>query len=171
MQLASYGTRALPARYLSRLIPHNPGIKLSNAGRSIHIGPLPRSITAGTAQKLVQQSRNVLTRFFAHLTAPGLRAPPSSFPTPARSLHTASRTGIHGIHANLSLPARHALSRGPFLPRPPVGPRTMTQVGLGTARNFSSARPIFQNLAQNVPVVGRAFWEADWEIHSAPRDE
>jgi len=171
MQLASYGTRALPARYLSRLIPHNPGIKLSNPGRSIHIGPLPRSIAAGTAQKLVQQSRNVLTRFFAHLTAPGLRAPPSSFPTPSRSLHTASRTGIQGIHANLSLPARHTLSRGPFLPRAPVVPRTMTQVGLGTARNFSSARPIFQNLAQNVPVIGRAFWEADWEIHSAPRDE
>jgi hypothetical protein len=40
----------------------------------------------------------------------------------------------------------------------------MTQVGLGTARNFSSARPIFQNLIENVPVAGRAFWEADWEI-------
>jgi hypothetical protein len=31
-------------------------------------------------------------------------------------------------------------------------------------RNFSSARPIFQNLVENVPVAGRAFWEADWEI-------
>ena len=40
----------------------------------------------------------------------------------------------------------------------------MTQVGLGTARNFSSTRPIFQNLAQNVPVTGRAFWEVDWEL-------
>ncbi|KAF7981020.1 hypothetical protein HWV62_35450 [Athelia sp. TMB] len=38
------------------------------------------------------------------------------------------------------------------------------QVGLGTARNFSSTRPIFQNLAQNVPVAGRAFWEADWDV-------
>ena len=50
-------------------------------------------------------------------------------------------------------------------------PRPVTQVGLGTARNFSSTRPIFQNLAQNVPVAGRAFWEADWEIHAKPRDE
>lgn len=173
MQLASYGTRALPARYLSRIIPHNSGINLNNAARSIHIGPLPRpsASTAGTAQKVVQQTRNILTRFFAHLTAPGLRAPSTSFPSTARSLHTASRTGIQGIHANLSLPARHALSRGPFLPRAPMVPRTITQVGLGTARNFSSTRPIFQNLAQNVPVAGRAFWEVDWELHGKPHDQ
>ena len=173
MQLASYGTRALPARYLSRLIPHNPGININRTVRSIHLQSLPRPAapTAGTAQKVVQQTRNLLTRFFAHLTTPGLRAPPASFPTSSRSLHTASRTGIQGIRANLSLPARHALSRGPFLPRAPVVPRTMTQVGLGTARNFSSARPIFQNLAQNVPVAGRAFWEVDWDIQGKSRDE
>jgi hypothetical protein len=35
---------------------------------------------------------------------------------------------------------------------------------LGFARNFSSARPIFQNVVENVPVACRAFWEADWEI-------
>lgn len=170
MQLASYGTRALPARYLSRLIPHNPGINLNGAAaRSIHIGPTPT--TAGTGRKVIQQTRNVLTRFFAHLTAPGLRAPPTSFPTSARSLHTASRTGVQGIHANLSLHARHALSKGPFLPRAPMVPRTMTQVGLGTARNFSSTRPIFQNLAQNVPIAGRAFWEADFDIHGKPRHD
>lgn len=44
------------------------------------------------------------------------------------------------------------------------------QVGLGSARNFSSARPIFQNLAQNVPIAGRAFWEADWDV-TKMRDE
>jgi hypothetical protein len=43
-------------------------------------------------------------------------------------------------------------------------PRTVAQVGLGTARNFSTSRPIFQNLVENVPVAGRAFYEADWEI-------
>lgn len=37
--------------------------------------------------------------------------------------------------------------------------RSITQVGLGTARNFSSARPIFQNLVENVPIAGRAFYE------------
>ncbi|KAJ6534005.1 hypothetical protein DFH09DRAFT_1369884 [Mycena vulgaris] len=44
-------------------------------------------------------------------------------------------------------------------------PRTMTQVGLGTARNFSSGRPIFQQLADNIPIAGRAFYEADWELN------
>ncbi|EJD06167.1 uncharacterized protein FOMMEDRAFT_67178, partial [Fomitiporia mediterranea MF3/22] len=38
------------------------------------------------------------------------------------------------------------------------------QVGLGTARNFSTARPIFQQLTQNVPVAGRAIYEADWDL-------
>ena len=156
MQLASYGTRA---RYLSRFIPRNPGISL---GRSIHI-PAAAS-PAGTVEKVVNTTRNVLTRFFAHLTAPGLRAPSTSFPTTPRSLYTASRTRAQGIHANLSFPTRQTLARGPFLPRAPAVQRSVTQVGLGTARNFSSTRPIFQNLAQNVPVAGRAFWEADWQI-------
>lgn len=50
------------------------------------------------------------------------------------------------------------------MPRAPGIPRNVTHVGLGTARNFSSARPLFQNIAENVPIAGRAFWEADWEI-------
>jgi len=41
----------------------------------------------------------------------------------------------------------------------------MAQVGLGTARNFSSGRPIFQHLAENIPIAGRAFYEADWDAH------
>jgi hypothetical protein len=31
------------------------------------------------------------------------------------------------------------------------------------ARNFSTARPIFQNMVENVPIAGRAFWEVDWD--------
>ncbi|KIM49049.1 hypothetical protein M413DRAFT_40389, partial [Hebeloma cylindrosporum] len=38
------------------------------------------------------------------------------------------------------------------------------QVGLGIARNFSTTRPIFQQLADNVPVVGRALYEIDWDL-------
>ncbi|KAF9505809.1 hypothetical protein BS47DRAFT_1270317, partial [Hydnum rufescens UP504] len=38
------------------------------------------------------------------------------------------------------------------------------QVGLGTARNFSSGRPVFQNLVQNVPVAGRALFEVDFDV-------
>jgi len=41
----------------------------------------------------------------------------------------------------------------------------VTQVGLGTARNFTTARPIFQSLADNVPIACRALYEADWNIN------
>ena len=74
------------------------------------------------------------------------------------------------IENNLSLPVRHALSMrmgAPRLPRPPVVPRSITQVGLGTARNFSTGRPIFQNIADkmsNIPVASRAFLEADLDV-------
>ena len=74
------------------------------------------------------------------------------------------------IENNLSLPVRHALSMRmgvPRLPRPPVVPRSITQVGLGSARNFSTGRPIFQNIADkmyNIPVASRAFLEADLDV-------
>ncbi|KAF9068343.1 hypothetical protein BDP27DRAFT_1364226 [Rhodocollybia butyracea] len=40
-----------------------------------------------------------------------------------------------------------------------------SQVGLGTARNFSTGRCVFQNLVENVPIAGRSLYEADWEAH------
>ena len=52
----------------------------------------------------------------------------------------------------------------PKLPRAPAVPRGVQQVGLGTARNFTTGRPIFAHLAENVPVAGRALSEADWKI-------
>jgi hypothetical protein len=45
-------------------------------------------------------------------------------------------------------------------PRPPVA----TQLGLGTARNFSSSRPILQNLVDNVPIALRSLYEADLDV-------
>ncbi|GJJ12223.1 hypothetical protein Clacol_006464 [Clathrus columnatus] len=50
------------------------------------------------------------------------------------------------------------------VPRPPSLPGRITDVGLGTARKFSTARPIFQHLIENVPVAGRAFYELDLDI-------
>jgi hypothetical protein len=38
------------------------------------------------------------------------------------------------------------------------------EVGLNPARQFSSSRPLFQNVVQNVPIALRAFSEADWEV-------
>jgi len=81
-----------------------------------------------------------------------------------RSLHSGT---ITSIKSGLSFHARTALSSGlrHHLPRPPfIGVQVTTNVGLGLARNFSTARPIFQNIVDNVPVVCRAFYEADLDL-------
>lgn len=81
-----------------------------------------------------------------------------------RSLHSGATPTIK---SGLSFHARTALSSGlrHHLPRPPsVGVHVTTNVGLGLARNFSTARPIFQNIVDNVPVVCRAFYEADLDL-------
>ena len=66
--------------------------------------------------------------------------------------------------------ARHAIGRplGAYhLPKPPgFTPRSVSQVGLGTARNFHSSRPFFQNIVDNAPISVRAFTEADWELET-----
>jgi hypothetical protein len=42
-------------------------------------------------------------------------------------------------------------------PRPSAVPRGVNHVGLGSARNFSSAQPVFQNIVHNAPLALRAF--------------
>ncbi|KAJ7085859.1 hypothetical protein C8R43DRAFT_1051477 [Mycena crocata] len=146
MQLASHGARAV-AR------------KAPPTARSIHIPSAVRPQTSGLGRRLLTQTRLALGRFVTHLTTPG-----TGSVSVTRSFHAANPS----IQQRLSFAARTTLSRPlqpRFLPRGPLVPRTMTQIGLGTARNFSSGRPIFQQLADNVPVVGRAFYEADWEIN------
>ncbi|KAF7290035.1 hypothetical protein HMN09_01308500 [Mycena chlorophos] len=150
MQLASHGARAV-AR-------HAP-----SGARNIHIPPAFRLPKTTFTQRIVNQTRTVLGRFVAHLTAPGVGA--TNGVSVTRAYHAANPS----IQQRLSFSARHALSRpihlkGTFLPRAPVVQRSIAQVGLGTARNFSSGRPVFAHLMENVPVVGRAFYEADWEL-------
>ncbi|KAF5358144.1 hypothetical protein D9756_001956 [Leucocoprinus leucothites] len=132
------------------------------------LGPCPPKPPRSPAHKLFSQTRNIWTQIFNQLTAPGLRVPTYLHNTStgaARSLHSSGT--VPTIKSGLSFHARTALSSGPryHLPRPPhVGVQVATNVGLGTARNFSTARPIFQNLVDNVPVVGRAFYEADLDL-------
>ncbi|KAG8925572.1 hypothetical protein FRC02_009559 [Tulasnella sp. 418] len=76
-------------------------------------------------------------------------------------------TRISSIQSSLTFPTRVTLGRPlytPFLPKVTPIPRNIAQVGLGTARNFSSTRHVFQNIVDNVPIATRAFWEADWEV-------
>ena len=130
------------------------------------------SAARNSANRLFSFSRNLFQNFFTHLTAPGLKAPihlPDSHP-----LHTSVLRGST-IQSRLSTAVRYSLKNNAlkrqanmFLPRGPgpVPPRLggVAQVGLGTARNFATGRPIFQHLAENVPVAVRALYEADLDF-------
>ena len=53
------------------------------------------------------------------------------------------------------------------LPKAPgFTPRSVTQVGFGTARNFHSSGPLFQNLVENAPISLRALTGAEWELET-----
>ncbi|CAE6478947.1 unnamed protein product [Rhizoctonia solani] len=100
--------------------------------------------------------RNLPNHIIATFEAPATRR----FAEHSRSFHT-----IHSpsITQRLSLPARLAVNRplaAPRLPKVAAPPRGITQVGLGTARNFSS-RPVFQHLVENVPIALRSTAELD----------
>ncbi|KXN82627.1 hypothetical protein AN958_02478 [Leucoagaricus sp. SymC.cos] len=140
----------------------------STTARASHfLGPFPPKPPRNPPNKLFTHYRNFFTRIFNRLATPGVRVPTCLHNTGAgssRSLHAGAGPTIQ---SGLSFHARTALSSGsrPFLPRPPSpGVRVATNVGLGTARNFSTARPIFQNLVENVPVVARVFYEADLDL-------
>lgn len=160
MQSMSSGLRTQAGRALHR----PPG----SASRSLHtpswIPRAPPRSSGSSAATFFRQARTFVTRIVSELTAPGAfnhvpHAPGPSYSTNPFRFQT--------IQQRLNGPTRLTLSRplgAPCLPRGPVVPRNVTQVGLGTARNFSSARPLFQNLAENVPIAGRALWEADWDI-------
>ncbi|KAJ7429719.1 hypothetical protein B0H11DRAFT_2141532 [Mycena galericulata] len=146
MQLASHGAQAF-----ARNAPQS--------ARSIHIPAAIRPQARGLGQRLLAQTRQALTQFVTHLTTPG-----TGTVSVSRSFHAVNPT----IQQRLSFTARTTLARPVhphFVPRGPMLPRTMTQVGLGTARNFTSGRPLFQQLADNIPIAGRAFYEADWELN------
>ncbi|RDX52777.1 hypothetical protein OH76DRAFT_125675 [Lentinus brumalis] len=173
MQLASHGLRALkgaPAHF-----PPGGG----TPSRSIHIpafAPRPLGHNTSTAQAVFRHTRTLISRFVAHLTTPGtLRAPVhvTAGNAGTRAFH-GSAARMPTIQERLSFSARHVLSKPtsvPFLPRSPGVPRHISQVGIGSARNFSTGRPIFQHLIENVPVYARAFHEADWELRIAEERE
>ncbi|KAH9934983.1 uncharacterized protein B0H18DRAFT_1114803 [Fomitopsis serialis] len=169
MQLASYGARALK--------PTGGGTLLhTNHTRSIHIPSIPRPNVGqptSTAQAVFKQTRHLFSRFVAHLTTPGISRLPGSVPATGRSLYNGP-TQMRSIQQGLSSSARFTLSRPlqlPRLPKAPAVPRGVSQVGLGLARNFSTGRPVFQNLVENVPITGRALWEADWDTRMRKEQE
>lgn len=125
--------------------------------------------------RLFAIAKTVLQRLFNNLTASRFRAPTyfaQSSQVGTRSLNNAAFRG-NSIQSGLSFAVRASLKNNAFhrqatmfLPRAPTPPPPrcggVTQVGLGTARNFTTGRPIFQQLADNVPIAARALYEADW---------
>jgi len=129
--------------------------KSGGQARTIHIPPnlfgRKAPIPPGArGQNVLAQARMAFNRL---LFGAKPISPPAGF---VRSIHLSQP-----IRAQLSFPARHALRHSPALPRAPGVPRGIAQVGLGTVRNFSSARPIFQAIAENVPITARAMYEMD----------
>jgi hypothetical protein len=167
MPLASSGLSSSIGRQAFRVIHNPPNISSSRGLHTHSFAPrvAPQQPSPFTS-RFLQRTRTVFNAFVGHLTAPSkLQAPGAA----ARSMQTVA-TRVPKIENNLSLPVRHALSTrmgAPRLPRPPAVPRSIAQVGLGTARNFTTGRPIFQNIADNmhnIPVVTRAFLEADLDM-------
>ncbi|KAF5379855.1 hypothetical protein D9757_007224 [Collybiopsis confluens] len=168
MQATSHGAWRGPRRVLNPFLGISPG----HGARSIHIPAYARLTSSGAAKRITSQTRFILSRLVGHLTAPGLSATPVSFQQAIRGSAPGRMSSIQG---RLSYAARHALARPAqphFFARPATFvSRSVAQVGLGTARNFSSGRSVFQNFVENVPIAGRALYEADWDIHmQAERD-
>jgi len=139
-QAASHGRSIhIPSNALGRKLPHPPG-----------------GISSGKGKGVIDSARNALTRLLY-----------GSNPIPNTQPHAFRRAIHHAqpIRNQFSFPVRHALTNSPMsFARPPMVQRGVTEVGLGTARKFSTARPIFQNLVQNVPVAGRSMYEMDLDL-------
>ena len=175
MQAASHGARAIRGHVpqLNTL----PGTKIGTS-RSIHTSSALRFSSfpqathhtpASFTQRLLSQTKTTVGRYFALLTAPtrvGATTTPASF----RNVAHIARSNVPPIQQSFSMQARQAVGR-PFgayhLPKAPgLTPRSISQVGLGSARSFHSSRPIFQNIVDNAPIALRAFTEADWELET-----
>lgn len=174
MSVVSHGTRHL-RQGIGGTKHYAPG---AGPARSLHVSAFAPSLRApqpSTAQRIFTNSRNIVSKFFAHLTTPGLAHHVPAAAAPSRSLvrpahfHSTAQT----VKSSYSLPVRNALYRPlsvPRLPRPSPIPGNVTNVGLGTARSFHSARPIFQNVVDNVPIATRALWEAEWEFKAKKKE-
>jgi hypothetical protein len=124
-----------------------------------HIPTGPTRSLFSRAQAIIQRNVPRLTRF---LGMPKPMAEPVSL---NRMHHRVAQT----IQDRMSLSSRMALSRplkAAGMPRPPMIPRPMHEVGLGTARKFSS-QSAFRHVVENTSITTRAFWEANWDLKAA----
>lgn len=133
------------------------------ATHTVGVGRGPTNL--GAYRNFFTRAQNVI-RHIPRLTQFFGPAPPTAGPMGSRLHHKLPET----IHSRLSLSSKMALSRplkAGGIPRPLTLPRPMHEVGLGTARKFSS-QSAFQHIVQNnTSIKARAFWEADWDLKAA----
>ena len=185
MQLASSGLSSSISRQAFRTVHNHHNISISSSARTLHTSSFvprgtPQHLSSSSSpftSRIFHRTRTLFNAFIGHLTTPGTLLAPGGGVAPARSMQMRVVSRMPTIENNLSLPVRHALSvrmGAHRLPRPPAVPRSIAQVGLGTARNFSTGRPIFQSIADkihNVPVASRAFLEADLDSKTRSKED
>jgi hypothetical protein len=168
------------------------GSPLGGGARGIHFNayiprssPPPRSTPASTsyqyysaqASRIAQSTR----RFFARLLEPSLPAHVHGGHQAHITLQGLAQLGVHRhpnpILRNLSPTSKFSLAHSPvsrvYLPRGPQGLKTVgyrglaQEVGLGTARNFSTGRTVFHHVVEKNASIGvRAFLEADTDLRT-----
>ena len=191
MHYASQGVRNGARTGSSALVHKGPGggttaMNLNNFRNLARVAQQPINTLGAIPLRhppLFSISKNLLQKLFTCLTTPGFPVPThlaQGLHTGTRSFHNAALRG-NSIQNGLSFAARASLKNNAmrrqasmFLPRAPAVPPHcggITQVGLGTARTFCTGRPIFQQLAENVPIAGRALYEVDWDWDLKMRKE
>ena len=136
-------------------------------GFTIHVQSLNHAhIPTGLTRNLFSRAQAVIQRNVPRLTRYlGMPKPTAEPASLNRMHHKMAQT----IQDRMSLSTRMALSRplkAAGMPRPPMLPRPMHEVGLGTARKFSS-QSAFRHVVENTSITTRAFWEADWDLKAA----
>ncbi|KAM0756319.1 hypothetical protein T439DRAFT_321022 [Meredithblackwellia eburnea MCA 4105] len=141
----------------------NSANKFIKASREV-IHHKQRQLASGSNR---QAEQPLLTSIFESITNGVFKATRSAahHSTGLHSTRLASRPNLlhHAVQVNRSIHYKAAgLPRKTFGPTPrPVLSTNVANVGLGAARNFSSSRPVLENIVNNVPLALRALGNTD----------
>jgi hypothetical protein len=130
----------VPSRLAGRL--------LQSARRTVQHRPISKPEVPAPKRSLrsaLGSLFDAVTPIFKSIATHDVAGPVARFGQHAsRSAYLGSRSGVRSANSLFHHPRPSPLSRG------------VSQVGLGSARNFSSAQPLFQNIVHNAPLALRA---------------
>lgn len=131
---------------------HNVGAARGHTPLATYLNLFSRS------QHAIKNTIPRLTKFFGTPPVPGQIGPRIY----ARMPET--------IQGRMSMSTRISLSRplrASGMPRPSMVPQPFHEIGLGTARKFSSQSTFQHIINNNTSIATRAFWEAGWDLKAA----